>query len=102
MSIILPCAEYAVSLGVVFGLAGYAPNLAVFTAAHVLIGFGAGTGFGPMMADISHWFVKRRGVAVGIVASGDYFAGTIWPLLMSLTIPLIGWRVTYRGFRIIA
>ena len=73
----------------------------MFTAAHVLIGFGAGTGFGPMMADISHWFVKRRGVAVVIVASGNYFAGTIWPLLMSLTIPLIGWRVTYAGIGII-
>ena len=67
----------------------------------MLIGIGAGTGFGPMMADISHWFVKRRGVAVVIVASGNYFAGTIWPLLMSFTIPLIGWRVTYAGIGII-
>jgi MFS family permease len=88
-------------LGVGFVLAGYAPTLTVFTAAHVLIGFGAGTGFGPMMADISHWFVKRRGVAVVIVASGNYFAGTIWPLLMSLTIPLIGWRATYAGMGVI-
>jgi MFS family permease len=99
--IVLPLAISAVTLGVGFGLAGYAPNLAVFTAAHVLIGFGAGTGFGPMMADISHWFVKRRGVAVVIVASGNYFAGTIWPLVMSLTIPVIGWRATYAGLGII-
>ena len=56
----------------------------MFTAAHALIGIGAGTGFAPMMADISHWFVKRRGLAVVIVAAGNYFAGTIWPLLMSL------------------
>ncbi len=84
-----------------FVLAGYAPNLAVFTAAHVLIGIGAGTGFGPMMADISHWFVKRRGLAVVIVASGNYFAGTIWPLLMSLAMPLIGWRATYAGIGVI-
>ena len=90
--IVLPLVISAVTLGVGFVVAGYAPNLGVFTAAHVLIGIGAGTGFGPMMADISHWFVKRRGVAVVIVASGNYFAGTIWPLLMSLTIPLIGWR----------
>jgi len=99
--IVLPLAISAVTLGVGFGLAGYAPNLAVFTAAHVLIGFGAGTGFGPMMADISHWFVKRRGVAVVIVASGNYFAGTIWPLVMSLTTPVIGWRATYAGLGII-
>ena len=70
-------------------VAGYALNLGVFSAAHVLIGIGAGTGFGPMMADISQWLVKRRGLAVVIVASGNYFTspGTIWPLLRSLTIP---------------
>jgi MFS family permease len=99
--IVLPLIIAAITLGVGFVVAGYAPNLGVFTAAHVLIGIGAGTGFGPMMADISHWFVKRRGVAVVIVASGNYFAGTIWPLLMSLTIPLIGWRTTYAGIGII-
>jgi MFS family permease len=99
--IVLPLVLSAVTMGIGFVLAAYAPNLAVFTAAHVLIGLGAGTGFGPMMADISHWFVKRRGLAVVIVASGNYFAGTIWPLLMSLTIPLIGWRATYAGIGII-
>jgi MFS family permease len=99
--IVLPLIIAAVTLGVGFVVAGYAPNLGVFTAVHVLIGIGAGTGFGPMMADISHWFVKRRGVAVVIVASGNYFAGTIWPLLMSLTIPLIGWRTTYAAIGII-
>src|SRR6202042_507698 len=99
--IVLPLAISAVTMGAGFVLAGYAPNLAVFTAAHVLIGIGAGTGFGPMMADISHWFVKRRGVAVVIVASGNYLAGTIWPLLMSLTIPLVGWRTTYAGIGIL-
>jgi MFS family permease len=99
--IVLPLVISAVTSGVGFVLAGYAPNLAVFTAAHVLIGIGAGTGFGPMMADISHWFVKRRGLAVVIVASGNYLAGTIWPLLMSLTIPLIGWRTTYAAIGVI-
>jgi MFS family permease len=99
--IVLPLAIAAVALGVGFVLAGYAPNLGVFTAAHVLIGIGAGAGFAPMMADISHWFVRRRGLAVVIVASGNYIAGTIWPLLMSLTIPLIGWRSTYAGMGVI-
>ena len=99
--IVVPLVISAVALGAGFVLAGYAPNLAVFTAAHLLIGIGAGTGFGPMMADISHWFVKRRGLAVVIVASGNYLAGTIWPLLMSFTIPLIGWRTTYAAVGVI-
>jgi MFS family permease len=48
-----------------------------------------------MMADISHWFVRRRGLAVVIVASGNYLAGTIWPLVMRFAIPEFGWRLTY-------
>jgi MFS family permease len=99
--IVLPLAISGSSLGLGFVLAGYAPNLLVFSAAHVLIGVGAGTGFGPMMADISHWFVKRRGLAVVVVASGNYFAGTIWPLLMSFSMPLIGWRGAYAGLGLI-
>jgi MFS family permease len=99
--IVLPLIISAVSLGLGFVLAGYAPNLPVFAVAHALIGAGAGTGFGPMMADISHWFVRRRGLAVVVVASGNYFAGTIWPFLMSLTMPLIGWRATYAVIGVI-
>jgi MFS family permease len=99
--IALPMVISGASLGLGFVLAGTAPNLMVFSAAHVLIGVGAGTGFGPMMADISHWFVKRRGLAVVVVASGNYLAGTIWPLLMNLTTPLVGWRATYAGIGLI-
>jgi MFS family permease len=99
--IVAPLTISGAVLGVGFVVAGYAPNLLVFSLAHVLIGVGAGTGFGPMMADISHWFVKRRGLAVVVVASGNYVAGTIWPLLMSLTMPLIGWRATYAGIGLI-
>jgi MFS family permease len=84
-----------VCLGLGFVLAALAPTLAVFAAAHVLIGAGAGAGFGPMMADISHWFVRRRGLAVVFVASGSYLAGAIWPLAMNGTMPDIGWRGTY-------
>ena len=35
---------------------------------HLLVGFGAAT-FAPLIADISHWFEKRRGFAVAIAAS---------------------------------
>jgi MFS family permease len=83
-------------LGAGFVLAGYAQNLILFTLAHgLLIGIGAGTAFAPLMADISHWFVKRRGFAVVVVAAGNYLAGAIWPLLMNMTMPTMGWRGTY-------
>jgi MFS family permease len=94
--IVVPLVLAGACLGLGFVLAALAPSLLVFSAAHgLLIGVGAGAGFAPMMADISHWFVKRRGLAVVVAASGNYLAGTIWPLLMNWTMPMIGWRGTY-------
>ena len=96
VGIALPLLIAGLCLGLGFVVAGFAPNLMVFSAAHLLlIGVGAGGGFAPMMADISHWFVKRRGLAVVVVASGNYLAGALWPLAMNATMPLIGWRGTY-------
>ncbi|MBV9289793.1 MAG: MFS transporter, partial [Hyphomicrobiales bacterium] len=100
--IAVPLVIASLSLGLGFVVAGQAPNLWVFSAAHaLLIGVGAGVGFGPMMADISHWFVKRRGFAVVVVAAGNYLAGTIWPLAISSAAPLFGWRATYAGVGLI-
>jgi MFS family permease len=96
--IVVPLVLAGVSLGLGFVLAGLAPNLFVFSAAHgLLIGVGTGAGFAPMMADVSHWFVRRRGLAVVVAASGNYLAGAIWPLLMNWTMPAIGWRGTYMA-----
>jgi len=100
--IVVPVLIAGSCLGAGFILAGLAPNLYMFAAAHaLLIGVGAGTGFAPMMADISHWFVKRRGLAVVVVASGNYLAGTLWPLAMTVAMPHLGWRGTYIGIGII-
>jgi MFS family permease len=61
----------------------------------LLIGLGASTTFGPLIADVSHWFMRRRGIAVSIVAAGNYFAGTIWPPIVQHLIASYGWRVTH-------
>lgn len=100
--IVVPILIAGACLSTGFVIAGLAPNLLMFSLAHaVLIGVGAGTGFAPMMADISHWFVKRRGFAVVVVAAGNYLAGTIWPLAMNAAMPHFGWRGTYIGIGII-
>lgn len=68
----------------------------------VLIGMlGSSSTFGPMVADISLWFMRRRGIAVAIVASGNYLAGAIWPRLLLPAIEAFGWRVAYAGIGII-
>ncbi len=85
-----------------FGAAGLAPSVGWFAAAQgLLIGFGAAATFAPLVADTSHWFEKRRGVAVAICASGNYLAGTIWPPLIEWAIRDHGWRTTYFGAAII-
>ena len=59
--------------------------------------FGCSVTFGPLMADVSHWFVRRRGIAVSICASGSYLAGTIWPPVVQHFSALYGWRHTHIG-----
>ena len=85
----------AIGLAAGFALASTAPSLTLVAAAQALIGFGAAATFAPLVADISHWFEKRRGVAVAIAASGNYLAGAIWPPIIELLIRDHGWRVTY-------
>jgi predicted MFS family arabinose efflux permease len=47
------------------------------------------------MAEASHWFERRRGIAVTIAASGNYVGGTIWPPVFSWGIQSFGWRPTH-------
>ncbi|MEZ5590175.1 MAG: MFS transporter [Gammaproteobacteria bacterium] len=60
-------------------------------------GFGASTTFAPLVTDISHWFTARRGLAVGIVISGNYLAGAVWPPILQFFIDAHGWRETFIG-----
>jgi MFS family permease len=79
---------------------GLAPSLWMLSAFHILIGLGAATFFGPMISDISHWFLKRRGIAVAIAATGNYVAGAIWPAVTSHFLATSGWRATHIGIGI--
>ena len=85
----------AVGLSAGFALASTTSSLALFATSQILIGFSAAATFAPLVADVSHWFEKRRGVAVAIAASGNYIAGAIWPPIVELMIREYGWRTTY-------
>ena len=69
--------QFCVSLGVLSGLLG--------TSAL----------FAPMAADISHWFTRRRGLAVAVVITGTYFAGALWPPIVQASLDARGWRETF-------
>ena len=78
-------------------LAGYATSLwEIVLAFGVLVGFfGMATMMVPLVANITHWFDRRRGIAVSVVISGSYVAGTVWPPILQLGIDEVGWRETW-------
>lgn len=89
----------AAGLGAGFVAAGLSGSLLGFALAHgVLLGaLGSSATFAPLIADASLWFVRRRGIAVAICASGNYLAGAIWPPIVQHFVELVGWRETYVG-----
>ncbi len=96
--IALPILLSATALLLGYGLAGLATNIWQFTLAYgLLIGFGTSATFGPLMADISKWFTRNRGIAVAVAASGNYVAGTVWPPVVQHFIETQGWRATHIG-----
>jgi MFS family permease len=97
--IMLPLFGGAIMLGIGYFVAAAAPSYWAFVAAQAVLigGLGASATFSPLVADISHWFLKRRGIAVAIVASGNYLAGTIWPPILQHAIEVIGWRYSFMG-----
>ena len=93
----------ASALGAGFLVAGVAPNLPAFALAHgLLIGLGCSGTFAPLVADISMWFTRRRGIAVAVCASGNYLAGAIWPPVLQHFFSGAGWRPTYLGIGVFA
>ena len=92
--IVMPVMAGAVALGAGYGLSGVAPGIVTLALAQGLLGFGSAATFGPLMTDISHWFVRRRGIAVAIASCGNYLSGVIWPPLIQHFIATDGWRAT--------
>ncbi len=75
-----PALITSLALSAGFLLAALSSSILQFALAQgVLIGSGCSAIFGPLIADISHWFDRRRGLAVTGAAAGNYLAGAFWP-----------------------
>jgi MFS family permease len=101
--IVAPVLFGAGSLGIGYVLAGIADNLPQFALAYgLLIGmFGSAATFVPLMADISKWFERRRGIAVALCATGNYLAGAVWPPVVGFLIQTAGWRTAHEWIGVI-
>ena len=97
--IIVPTMLGAVVLAIGYIAAANAGSLWQFAAVQGLIigALGSSATFGPMVADVSHWFTRNRGIAMGVCASGNYFAGAIWPPILQHFVATVGWRETHVG-----
>jgi MFS family permease len=99
VGVMVPLLIGAAGLGLGFAAAGSAGSIWTFMLAHgLLIGLlGCSATFAPLIADTSLWFVRRRGIAVAICASGNYLGGAIWPGVVQHFVETVGWRQTYVG-----
>ena len=99
--IMVPVIAGTVALAIGYACASSATMLWQYTLAQgLLIGGGSSATFAPLLAHTSMWFTRRRGIAVGIFASGNYLAGAIWPPIVQHFIQSEGWRHTYFGIAI--
>ncbi len=94
--IALPLLAGTLLLGLGYVAVGYAPGLPFFMLAQgLLVGVGSAAVYTPLVADVSHWFTRRRGMAISICASGNTLAGAVWPPVMEHFFKAIGWRDTF-------
>ena len=97
MGIMIPALSGSLALPAGFYLAAHASSiLEISLAFSLLCGFlGSSFSMAPLIADISHWFNRRRGLAVGIAFSGSYVAGAIWPPILQRMFDAQGWRESF-------
>jgi MFS family permease len=87
----------AVGLGAGYAGAALSGGIWAFALWHgFAIGLLGGSAmFSPLIADTSLWFERRRGIAVGVCASGNYLAGAVWPPIVQHLVETHGWRYAY-------
>jgi MFS family permease len=83
------------------GLAGMGGIWALWQP-YVLYGtvaaFGMSTAYVPCSATVVKWFVRRRGLAVGLASSGGSLGAFVLPPLAQLLVTQVGWRWAYVIF----
>ena len=68
----------------------------------VLIGFaGGGALFSPLVANVTRWFDRRRGMAVAAVVSGQGLAGAFFAPAFRWSVEAEGWRATFEYYALL-
>lgn len=56
---------------------------------------GMGCGFAPLIANVTHWFDRNRGLAISVVACGQTVAGAFWSIIFEDMMSRHSWRDVY-------
>ena len=96
--ILLPLAGGTILMSLGYVLTAFAPSLPMFALiSGVTIGLGGAASFAPLVADVSLWFDRHRGLAISLATAGSSVAGVVWPPIVQHTIASYGWRQTHVG-----
>jgi MFS family permease len=92
-----PALVGSLSIGIGAWLASRAEGAFMLYLAHGLfLGFfGNGAFVAPLLANVTKWFDRRRGVAVALVSSGQSLAGALWPPVLRYLTDSFGWRQAF-------
>ena len=92
----------AVAMGIGFALVSRTNDLPLFYASYVIVGAGsAGMGIVPCSAIVCNWFRRKRGVAVGVMASGMGAGGFVMAPVVAHFLESYDWRTAYLAMAII-
>ncbi|MDB5618338.1 MFS transporter [Tardiphaga sp.] len=102
VGIVATVALAAFLMGLGYLAASQSMALWQFNLICIAMGAGSSATFGPLMAEASHWFERRRGIAVSIAATGSYIGGAFWPPLVNWGIQTHGWRFTHAAIGLVS
>jgi len=99
---VAPLTMGVLMLGVGCILTGHATGAVTFLLAQgICLGLlGNAALYGPLVANVTRWFDRRRGLAVAMVATGQALAGAFWTPVFHAATDAVGWRDTYVYFGI--
>ena len=97
---VIPVGALAMGLGFVF--VSRASDLFMFYVGYVIVGAGsAGMGIVPCSAIVSNWFKRKRGIAVGVMASGMGAGGFVMAPIVAHLLEGSDWRAAYLAMAVI-
>jgi MFS family permease len=84
----------AIGIGLLFASRIETP-LQLYLVYSIFLSFGISVAWVPLMATVSRWFIRKRGLALGLVGSGVGLGTATVPLLAGYLITTVDWRFAY-------